>query len=862
MSKKFLFSISSVLVLALTFTTYGAPGQIWLDFDHAADVNTHPGCTSFLISNSGSTVNGITIDLFGELSSARRPEPNNPGEEVTYGDNIYRDFIYGLGTSPVNITLWELGAGQNCSITLWSFDNNSDPARIADWYSNGAYIFTTNFAAGQWPWCIENPCLDGPSHAYDAVVTADAFGRIKLTNVMDPNSGTPFAFINALRVVPGTYTSASTYAHRPLPYDGEINVSVKTNLKWRNGAAADNKRDVYLGTSFNDVNTATRASHPGVLLSQAQGPNNLDPYGATGFLKLDTTCYWRVDEVIGGTPQKGEVWSFKTEPYHVMEDWDSYATTDDLRPVWQDGIYPQDDPITSMDCFVEATVVHAGQSMKCNFRNFDLDPYYSEVRADTADTAVPPERNGLGMDPNWQGMDAASLSLWFRGDANNPVTEPMYIILKDGAAQTATVTYPDTNDLKVQTWQEWNIPLSNFTSANPSLNLKNISRIIIRFGDPPQGNAGIVYLDDLRLYSVRCVLAERNPDITAVDYAPSGITPGDCVVDHQELEVMADTWLSADEVIPTKNPGDGNLVLYYPLNEGDGNMVYPAAGSGGDAGSLDPWTGTTWNATQSRNSVDLISTDHAPGIGGTGCAYVDGQEGCRINCGTMGQAGLGIGPNPDDTNAITTSVWIKSLGTRYWNGYLREKAMGVLGKRGGWSQNSVVWMFGLTADGKQLIHSSFSSFCYSPAVVDTYTGQWIHVAASYPHHSDEYPADANSYTWLFLNGSRIHSQIYHFTYGDDPNILLSIGNMMDEAAWPASPEGFWGYIDEVRIYNRALEPNEIAYLADPTPDDGVLQIPIPSLAEIYSEEPEGQRAVNFRDFAMLANLWLEEDMYP
>jgi hypothetical protein len=73
---------------------------------------------------------------------------------------------------------------------------------------------------------------------------------------------------------------------------------------------------------------------------------------------------------------------------------------------------------------------------------------------------------------------------------------------------------------------------------------------------------------------------------------------------------------------------------------------------------------------------------------------------------------------------------------------------------------------------------------------------------------------------------------------------------------------FNGDLDEVRIYDRTLTAAEVAYIADTTPGDDELHIPIPSAAEVYQEEPEGQRAVNFKDFAMVATRWLEEDMWP
>ena len=88
---------------------------------------------------------------------------------------------------------------------------------------------------------------------------------------------------------------------------------------------------------------------------------------------------------------------------------------------------------------------------------------------------------------------------------------------------------------------------------------------------------------------------------------------------------------------------------------------------------------------------------------------------------------------------------------------------------------------------------------------------------------------------------------------------MAIGNT-NGVNGDAQSQTFNGDLDEARIYNRALTAAEVAYLADTTPGDGELHIPVPSAAEVYQEEPEGQRRVNFKDFAMVANKWLEEEM--
>ena len=69
-------------------------------------------------------------------------------------------------------------------------------------------------------------------------------------------------------------------------------------------------------------------------------------------------------------------------------------------------------------------------------------------------------------------------------------------------------------------------------------------------------------------------------------------------------------------------------------------------------------------------------------------------------------------------------------------------------------------------------------------------------------------------------------------------------------------------MDDVRIYSRALSQAEIAYLADESPDDGELYIPVASATNIHDEEPQGSKAVNFKDFAVLVESWLNELLWP
>ncbi|MHC4325954.1 MAG: LamG-like jellyroll fold domain-containing protein [Planctomycetota bacterium] len=83
-------------------------------------------------------------------------------------------------------------------------------------------------------------------------------------------------------------------------------------LSWMPGEFAKT-HDVYFGTSFDDVNDATKGS-PEYKTTKLLGDESYVP----GSLELGTTYYWRIDEVNAPPNQstvfKGEVWQFTTEP--------------------------------------------------------------------------------------------------------------------------------------------------------------------------------------------------------------------------------------------------------------------------------------------------------------------------------------------------------------------------------------------------------------------------------------------------------------------------------------------------------------------------------------------------------------------
>jgi hypothetical protein len=126
------------------------------------------------------------------------------------------------------------------------------------------------------------------------------------------------------------------------------------------------------------------------------------------------------------------------------------------------------------------------------------------------------------------------------------------------------------------------------------------------------------------------------------------------------------------------------------------------------------------------------------------------------------------------------------------------------------------------------------------------TQEWLHMAGTY---------DGNT-AKLYING-----ELWASVNDEDPNKLelsqdttgLAIGSRPEDA-----DRRFIGVIDEVRIYNYGLSQAEVRWLAT----DGTGYVPLTSPYNLYDKEVPGKQAINFKDFAVLLEDWLEEILYP
>ncbi|UCE99861.1 MAG: hypothetical protein JSV82_02010, partial [Planctomycetota bacterium] len=134
---------------------------------------------------------------------------------------------------------------------------------------------------------------------------------IKFTSPMDGS----YVWVENIRV----WNQWASQAYSPNPEDGATDVPKDANLTWSPGlwAKDTNGHDVYFGSTWAEVNSATTASAEFI---GNQDANEYDP----GTMVLGTTYYWRVDEVnesyepgpVPAPPNgrwKGEIWSFTVE---------------------------------------------------------------------------------------------------------------------------------------------------------------------------------------------------------------------------------------------------------------------------------------------------------------------------------------------------------------------------------------------------------------------------------------------------------------------------------------------------------------------------------------------------------------------
>jgi len=284
----------------------------------------------------------------------------------------------------------------------------------------------------------------------------------------------------------------------PNPPNGATGQRMTAILSWSPGDHAVSHQ-VYFGTDADAVRNATTAS-PQYKGSRDLGSESYDP----GKLAWFTTYYWRVDEVNNVNPDSpwiGNLWSFTTGDFLVVDDFELYNDlnvdvegSNRIFLTWQDGY---DTPINGSQVgytdppFCEQTIVHSGRQSMPLFFNNSGPAYYSEA-------TLP-----LTYPRDWTEEGVGVLTLWLYGDPAN-AAESMYVVVANATGPTAVVYHDNPDAALIDAWTQWDIALEEI--SNQGVVLTNVDSIAIGFGNrnnPQVGGSGMVFIDDIRLYRPR-----------------------------------------------------------------------------------------------------------------------------------------------------------------------------------------------------------------------------------------------------------------------------------------------------------------------------------------------------------------------
>ncbi len=371
------------------------------------EVNAPPDGTVFKGDVWSFTVEPALYPIHGIVATASLPTAEGSGgPETTVDGSGLADGQHGVGDT----TMWSCDASQGGPVWIqYDFDQVYKVYQIHVWNYNNLYEgwlglgfkdVTIEYATEPNEWVtLGDFQLDrGTSKATYAGQTIDVGGllmrSVRITAADNWGEWTSYGLSEI------QFSEKPIVAREPVPADGATEVNRAASLSWRPGREAASHQ-VYLDTDSNAV-------AEGTALVDTVATSTYSPSG----LNLGTTYYWKIGEVNEAEIPSvcdSAVWSFTTQEYVVIDDFESYTGEPggEIFNTWADGYdsgtngsqVGYDDPP-----YVEQTIRHGGrQSMPFTYKNTG-----GVANSETLLTFATPQ--------DWTVNGADTLSLWFRGD--------------------------------------------------------------------------------------------------------------------------------------------------------------------------------------------------------------------------------------------------------------------------------------------------------------------------------------------------------------------------------------------------------------------------------------------------------------
>ena len=466
------------------------------------EVNAPPDTTIFKGQIWNFTVETFLCPISGEniTATASSYAPGQGPENTINNSGLDPNEKHSTTTA----AMWLTAAGATGPAWIqYEFDNVYKLDHMLVWNYNGQSALaglgvrnvTIEYLTDDTDWMqlgdeIEFPKAPG-TNDYASDITVDFNGApVKFVRINPADNWFPVFPQYGLSEVRFLYLPVQ--ARQSDPADGATDVPIDVTVSWRYGReAAEHKMYVSADRQAVVNGTAPLVTVPGNLSPSGTGRTEYGPLS----LELDNTYYWRVDEVNNAeinTIWSGKVWSFSTQLYRVVDDFESYNDIEAgqegsnlIYSTWIDG-YDNSSVNGSAIGYVrgyslELDVVHGGrQSAPVSYDNSVAS--LSKVTVSMSE---------LPIGRNWTIGSPSVLTLWFYGDSDNDITERMYIELNG----VKKVYGGDAADIAQPSWTRWDIELTSF-----GINLSNVTTLTIGFERTGvTGGSGVVLIDDIWL---------------------------------------------------------------------------------------------------------------------------------------------------------------------------------------------------------------------------------------------------------------------------------------------------------------------------------------------------------------------------
>ena len=705
------------------------------------------------------------------------------------------------------------------------------------------------------------------------------------------------------------------FAWNPRPVPGSSGPP-PAELSWEAGATAT-AHQIYLGTSFNDVDNANTGS-PEYMGEQVLADVN---YPLTGLL-WGTDYYWRIDEVSGGTPLKGQVWSFTVIPAWAIEpvpedgaegvsplvilSWTPGPEADthqlylstDFGDVNERLMTPETPGANTYDPGpLEFDTTYYWAVDEVNLAA-DVTTWYGEAWSFTTD-------NHLVVD-NFESYVIyvnEIFDTWL--DYHNITTGAILEINTDEAfardGNSMLFEYNNTRRLTGNVYGSWADANTVNLLAGSDWTIGGAKALRIDFYGDPGNSATVNDKMYVALNDGTNVHSSYYPDVNDIndgewyewhidleDFNAAGVdlknilgisigfgtykgstSPGGTgTVYFDDIELWPPYCRS--EFFPADITGDCIADGYdlqvmsadWLLQDYNYIAAEPCEANLIGLWKFDEGTGTfTEDSSIYDNDGNIIQASWTTGYPGDpfdSALAFDGDGVVTLDHVIIAEReGNTPGIYPAElmpSNAFTIVCWTKLDSFDYFEGMV-SNVQDTGADECGFALYNGGWMGETGNDFGFMLRTQAGGMNYIESDGFYDTGVWYHVAGTYDGTEARLYVDGMLATApVDVGGPMLWESAVN---GDYPQVF-AIGKYEDDN------ENHYvkGTIDDVRFYNYGLSQGEIRLLVEAIPPGTDLYQPVPSLANLADPEPQLSRKVNFVDYAILADKWLTEQFWP